>query len=143
MVEALHPNVARIRVGFEVRQRLRLNAEDRVLLDDLLSEDVVWHGGGKGKWARDYIGKPAVFALFDEVSKRTGGTLEIWPNAIYADDVHAVIIAGLKADFGDRQHEWTEAQISHMTPEGKIREFSGIPDEQDVVDAFFFPPAAS
>jgi ketosteroid isomerase-like protein len=140
---ALHPNVERLRMGFEIRQRLPLNEADRAVFDDMLSEDVIWHGTGKGQWARDFVGKAAVFELFDVMAQRTGGTLEIWPERIYANDHHGVIIAGLKADFGERHHEWTEAQVFHLTPEGKLKEFWGMPDDQDLVDAFFWGGATT
>jgi ketosteroid isomerase-like protein len=135
---AKHPNVERLREAFEVRQRLPLDEKDRKVFDDLLADDVVWHGTGGGPWGRDFVGKAAVFGLFDAMAQQSGGTMKVWPERIYADDTHGVINAGLAAEFGGRRLEWTEAQVFHLTPDGRISEFWGIPDEQERVDAFFF-----
>ncbi len=134
---AKHPNVARLSEGFEIRRRLPLAPEDRAAFDAMLLDGVVWHGTGKGPWARDFVGKPAVFGLFDEMSNTSAGTLTLHADSVYADDTHGVIIARLHANFGGREKEWTEAQVFHMR-DGKIDEFWGIPDEQESVDAFFF-----
>jgi ketosteroid isomerase-like protein len=140
---AKHPNVERLREAFEIRQRLPLDDRDRRVFDELLADDVIWHGTGAGPWGRDYEGKAAVFGLFDEMAKMSGGTMKVWPEEIYADDTHGVIIAGLKAEFGGRHLEWTEAQVFHLAADGTIKEFWGIPDEQEAVDAFFFGGGAA
>ena len=62
---AKHPNVAMLSEGFEIRRRLPLAPADREAFDRMLLDTVVWHGTGKGPWARDYVGKAEVFGLFD------------------------------------------------------------------------------
>jgi ketosteroid isomerase-like protein len=47
-----HPNVTLVREGFAAFER-----GDMARMDQLLSDDVVWHVGGNSKWAGSCAGK--------------------------------------------------------------------------------------
>lgn len=124
-----HPNVDRLRQGFEVRRRAPFDEADRQLLDELFTDDVTWHGTGEGPWGRTFAarGKQEVFGLFEAMAAGSAGSFDVRPERIYADDDHGVIIASLAADIDGQQWEWTEAQIFRFE-DGKLAEFWGIPD---------------
>jgi ketosteroid isomerase-like protein len=124
-----HPNVDKLRQGFEVRRRAPFNERDMALLDELFTDDITWHGTGEGPWGRTFAahGKDEVFALFGAMAAGSGGSLDVRPDRIYADDDHGVIIASLDGNIDGKDYHWTEAQIFAFR-DGRISEFWGVPD---------------
>ena len=134
---AEHPNVARLRRGFEIRTGDQWGPEEFAFLEDLFDEDIFWHGSGRGQFAEGARGRDNVFMLFGKVAEETSGTFQMTVDEIYADDVHGVVTTHVVADRGDLHHEWREVDVFHLTPEGRIKDFWGIPDDQEALDAFF------
>jgi ketosteroid isomerase-like protein len=134
---AEHPNVARLRRGFEIRTGGEFGPEEMAFMDDLFDEDIFWHGSGSGQFAGGAQGKENVFMFFGKVAEETDGTFEMTVDDIYADDTHGIVTTHVKADRGDTHYEWKEVDIFHLTPEGKIKEFWGIPEDQEALDHFF------
>src|ERR1700739_2780168 len=71
-IMAEHPNAVRIRDGYAAF----ING-DLAVLNDLLTEDVVWHHGGRSRLSGDYHGRDAVFGLFGKLFEVTGGTFHM------------------------------------------------------------------
>ena len=126
---AQHPNVARLRRGFEIRTSGEFGPNELAFLDDLFDDDITWHGTGEGPWGRTFAahGKEDVFGLFGAMAAGSGGSLDVRPDRIYADDDHGVIIASLDGEINGEEYHWTEAQIFGFR-DGKISEFWGVPD---------------
>jgi ketosteroid isomerase-like protein len=61
-----HPNVTLVREGFAAFER-----GDMARMDQLLSDDVVWHVGGNSKWAGAYAGKAKVLEYFGRQGQAT------------------------------------------------------------------------
>ena len=134
---AEHPNVARLRRGFEIRTGGEFGPEEMAFMDDLFDEEIFWHGSGSGQFAEGAKGKENVFLLFGKVAEETDGTFQMTVDDIYADDNHGIVTTHVVADRGDNHYEWKEVDIFHLTPEGRIEEFWGIPEDQAALDRFF------
>jgi hypothetical protein len=134
---AEHPNVARLRRGFEIRTGGEFGPEEMAFLDELFDDDIFWHGSGSGQFSEGAQGKENVFMLFGKVAEETEGTFQMTVDEIYADDIHGVVTTHVVADRKGVHHEWKEVNVFHLTPEGRIKDFWGIPDDQDKLDEFF------
>jgi ketosteroid isomerase-like protein len=134
---AEHPNVGRLRRGFEIRTGGDFNDENLAYMDDLFDEDIFWHGSGTGQFAEGAQGKQNVFMMFGLVAEETGGTFEMTVDDIYADNTHGIVTTHVVADRNGKHYEWKEVDIFHLTPEGRIKEFWGIPEDQEALDHFF------
>ena len=64
-----HPNVTLVREGFAAFAR-----GDMARMDQLLSDDVVWHVGGNSKWAGAYAGKAKVLEYFGRQGQPAAST---------------------------------------------------------------------
>ena len=85
-----HPNVALVREGFAAFER-----GDMARMDQLLSDDVVWHVGGNSKWAAAYEGKAKVLEYFGRQGQATETAVEI--HDIVGNDEHVVVLGSAKA----------------------------------------------
>lgn len=134
---AEHPNVQRLRRGFEIRTGGEFGPEEMAYLDDLFDDDIFWHGSGHGQFSQGAQGKENVFLMFGKVAEETNGTFQMTVDEIYADDTHGIVTTHVVADRGDKHYEWREVDVFHLTPEGRVKDFWGIPEDQDALDAFF------
>jgi len=72
-----------------------------------------------------------------QVAEETDGTFTMTVDEIYADDTHGVVTNAR------RRRPWRPAPrvegSRHLPPHagGRIREFWGIPDDQEALDHFF------
>ena len=76
-----HPNVARIKAGYAA-----FSTGDLAALNDLSTEDLLWHVGGRNQLVGEYRGRDTVYRLMGKVMEVTGGTFHVDVEAILADD---------------------------------------------------------
>lgn len=133
---AEHPNVGRIRRGYEIRgQSTAFTEQSRAEIEDLFDENMVYYGQGTSRFARDFHGRDQLFSVEGEFAQLAEMRQEV--HHIYADDIHAVVLVTVHATAGGEETRWREAEIFHFGPTGKVTETWGIPDDQEVVDAFW------
>jgi ketosteroid isomerase-like protein len=94
---AEHPNVARLRDGYAAFAR-----GDFAALNDLLAEDVMWHGGGRSQLSGEFRGREAVYAYFGKVMEVTEGSFHLDLHAVFADDEHGAVLVVTTASRGGR-----------------------------------------
>ena len=81
-----HPNVARIRRGYEIRgTSTEFGDSDRAEIEDLFHEDLVYHGQGTSKFAQDFRGRDEFFAVERQFARTATMRQEV--KRIFADDV--------------------------------------------------------
>jgi hypothetical protein len=140
---AEHPNVARIRRGYDIRGlSTEFSDADRTEIEDLFHEDLVYHGQGTSRFAQDFKGRDEFFAVERQFAQM--GTMQQEVQSIFADDKHAIVIVKVSAHFGDKQASWMEAELFRFDSDGKVTDTWGIPHDQDVVDDFWasvMPPS--
>lgn len=133
---AEHPNVARIRRGYEIRgESTDFSDSDRAEIENLFDPDLVYHGQGTSKFAQDFRGRDQFFAVERQFARLTGMRQEV--RQIFADDVHAIVLAEVHAEHEGTVTRWSEAEVFHFGPDGKVTDTWGIPMDQAVVDDFW------
>ncbi len=135
-----HPNVARVRRGYEIRGKsIEFSESARAEIEDLFHPDLVYHGQGSSRFGQDFVGRDQFFS----VERQLGGMLRQIVRQVFADEVHAVVIAEVHAQHEGKETVWTEAEIFHFGPDGRITDTWGIPTDQAVVDDFWSSVMAS
>jgi uncharacterized protein len=124
-----HPNVTLVREAFAAFER-----GDMARMDQLLTDDVVWHVGGNSKWAGTYEGKAKVLEYFGRQAQATETAAEI--HDILGNDEHVVVLGTAKATAQDGSSaEWKYTQIFHIR-DGKATEVWGMAENDAAVDPF-------
>ena len=133
---AEHPNVARIRRGYDIRSTsTAFSDSDWDEIKDLFHESLVYHGQGTSRYAQDFTGRDEFFAVERQFAERSTMHQEV--QEIYADDVHAIVTVVVEAQNGDVKATWREAEVFHFDADGKVSDTWGIPMDQEVVDNFW------
>ena len=131
MTQHEHPNVSVVREGFEAFER-----GDMARMDQLLSDDVVWHVGGNSKWAGAYEGKQQVLEYFGRQAQATSGPTSAEIHDIVGNDEHVVVLGSARATAADGSSaEWKYTQVFHIR-DGKATEVWGMAENDAAVDPF-------
>ena len=126
-----HPNEDLVRKGYAAFAN-----GDMDTLNELFTDDIVWHAPGNNQLAGDFRGKEAVFGSFAKAFELTGGTFRLEIHDVIANDTHAV---GLIRAMGEREGKTLDdnsVQIFHIS-DGKVTEQWLYPGDQAVVDEFW------
>jgi hypothetical protein len=133
---AEHPNVARIRRGYDIRgESTEFSDSDRAEIEDLFHEDLVYHGQGTSRFAQDFKGRDEFFAVERKFAQLVGMRQEVLK--IFADDVQAIVLAQVHAVHDGVETTWQEAEVFRFDENGKVTDTWGIPEDQEVVDNFW------
>ena len=126
-----HPNVARMREGYEA-----FGKGDLETLRQLWTDDIRWHEGGHSDLAGTYEGPDAVFAYFGRLVELTEGSLRVEPRAFLADDTYGCAPVTVTAHRGDRSIEVLNVQLARFE-DGRLAEFWNTSTDGDALDQFF------
>jgi ketosteroid isomerase-like protein len=126
-----HPNVARMRDGYEAFAK-----GDLATLRELLTQDVVWHVPGRSALAGDYEGIDAVLAFFGRVMELSDGSFRAEPLTLLADDHYGAAPVRITAHRGDRHLDVMNVHATRMQ-DGRVAEFWDTTTDPDVVEAFW------
>jgi ketosteroid isomerase-like protein len=125
-----HPDVVRVRQGFDA-----FRTGDTQRMDELLADDVVWHVGGKSKLSGTYRGKQEVTSLFGKQGQIFGESPRVDVHDILGNDRHVIAIGTASVDDPDGGTvEWRFANVFHIE-DGKAKEVWGLADETSTSDA--------
>lgn len=123
-----HPNLIAARAGYEAFAK-----GDMAALDQLFSDDIVWHIGGSSSIAGDYVGKQAVFGFFARLVQETEGTFKNDIHDMLANDQHGVALVTTSASRKGQSVTGRAVQIFHMK-NGKLTEFWAFNEDQASAD---------
>lgn len=126
-----HPNEDLVRRGYEA-----FGKGDMDKLNELLSDDIVWHVPGNNPLSGDYKGKEAVFGLFGKIMELSGGTLRQDIHDVLANDEHAVVLVVAHAERQGKKLEDRQVHVLHIK-DGKATEFWNHFGDQSGVDNFW------
>jgi ketosteroid isomerase-like protein len=103
-------------------------------MNDLLSDDIVWHVGGNSKWSGTFEGKGKVLGMFMRQSQAMTTKADI--HDILGSDEHVVALGTASASAENGQSaEWRYAQMFHIR-DGKATEVWGMAENDADVDPF-------
>jgi len=126
-----HPGLEIARSGYEAFAN-----GDMATLNDVISDDIVWHSGGNNSLSGVYEGKEAVFGFFGRIAEETGGTFKNEIHDMLANDDHCVALVNQSATRGDKSLDGRSVHILHMS-DGKMTEFWAYAEDQATLDAFW------
>ena len=126
-----HPNVARLREGYEAFTKGDLPA-----LDGLFAEDVRWHVPGRGPLAGTYERRAAVYETLGRLMQLTEGSFRIDVRWLLADDEHGAAAVEASAHRGDRTFTVTNAHLFRFAGD-RVAEFWETSGDQYAQDALF------
>jgi ketosteroid isomerase-like protein len=102
-----------------------------------LTDDVVWHVGGRHPLSGDYRGREAVLGYHTKVSALTGGSLTLQPVDVLASQGHLGIFLRARADVGGHTLDTTMVEAVRLADDGRWAEFWALADDQAQVDHFW------
>jgi ketosteroid isomerase-like protein len=123
--------------GLEARARGKFDEADMAILNDVFADDVTWHSTGRGAIQQDVHGKDGVLGAWRSVAAQSGDSFRLEPGMCYGDDEHVIGVSRISAKRGEKTLEMSEVEVFHMTPDGKISDFWGIAEDEDVLAAFW------
>jgi ketosteroid isomerase-like protein len=128
---AEHPNVTRVRGGYDA-----FSKGDFAALDELFAADIRWHEPAGNQLSGDYQGRIAVYEFFGRLAAHTENSLRIDLRSVLADDETAVAIVEISARRGERSFQVTNAHIFRFEGD-QVAEFWETSGDQHAVDAVF------
>jgi uncharacterized protein len=126
-----HPNEDLVRRGYEA-----FATGDMATLNELFSDDLVWHVPGHNPLSGDFHGKDEVFSSFQKVGELSGGTFKLDIHAILADDEHAVVLTRSTGQREGRTLDDKTVQVFHLK-DRKVTEQWLYPGDVGATDAFW------
>ncbi len=126
-----HPNEDLVREGYAAFAAGQL---DRV--NELFTDDIVWHSPGHSQISGDFHGKDEVLGQFGKVFELTGGTFALEIHDVLANDEHAVAMVRATGQIGDRRLDDNTVQVFHIR-DGRVTESWIYPSDAEASDAFW------
>lgn len=128
-----HPNAQLIRAFHEAQAGFYAGGE-LAPVRALIADEVSWHVPGASAIAGDYVGRAEVLAYFETRRRLTRATFRIEIRDVIAGPDHAVVLAGGRAERGDRTYAWETAGVFRLE-DGKIQECWLLALDQSAFDA--------
>ncbi|MGY1815582.1 nuclear transport factor 2 family protein [Blastococcus sp. SYSU D00820] len=127
-----HPNLARMREGYEA-----FSKGDLTTLTELWRDDIRWHEPGGSQLSGTYEGPEAVFGMFARAMEMTENSLRAEALLVCADDAHGTALVRFTAHRGERHLDTLCAHVARFDADGRLAEFWNAPTEAAAFDAFF------
>ncbi|HEX8099329.1 MAG TPA: nuclear transport factor 2 family protein [Actinomycetota bacterium] len=126
-----HPNEELIRRGYEA-----FGKGDMDTLNELFTDDIVWHSPGRNQLAGDFRGKQEVFGTFQKVFELTGGNFKLDIHDVVANDDHVVVLARSTGEREGKTLDDNSLQLFHVK-NGKVTEQWLYPGDPYAADEFW------
>jgi YbgC/YbaW family acyl-CoA thioester hydrolase len=118
---------------FLARQRAMYAGGEVAPVEELLSEDVVWHVPGTSPIAGDYRGRDAVTEYFRVRRALAGGTIQVTKAGEVSHEEALVQLADGRAPLGGKDVVWRTAGV-YRVADSRIAEAWLVPLDQDRFD---------
>lgn len=129
MVE--HPNATLLRRLYEA-----FRTRDRPTLAALIADDAVWHVPGSTPISGAHGGAPAIFAYFQAMNERSGGTFHADLVDVLGSDRHAVAIANASGRRGNRSYAGRYLLLTRIE-DGQIIDARLFNEDEAAFEAFW------
>jgi uncharacterized protein len=126
-------NAAAMRKGYEAFSRGDMDT----LRNELFTQDIVWHQGGRNQTSGEYRGVDQVLGLFGKLFQLTDGTFRVDVHDTLASEEHVVVLARVQATRGGKSIQHGEySHVCHFL-DGKLSEAWIVNVDPYEVDEFF------
>lgn len=127
-VTAQQASIERTRKGYAA-----FDAGDVNTVLELFADNIVWHVGGKSKYAGTYTGKQAVLEFFGRLMQ-DGLVQKHDIHDILASDDHIVTLSTVTATYKGQTLSGQTVDIAHENDQGQLTEFWRISADQEAFD---------
>lgn len=128
---AEHRNATLIRRGYEA-----FSAADIAALSELIADDAVQHMPGHNVFSGDHKGRNAILAMYGQLAERSGGTLKVELEEVYANDDQVVTVYHSTGTRDGKQLDTRHALVFQMRGEQAV-ELTDVSDDEAADDAFW------
>jgi ketosteroid isomerase-like protein len=128
---AEHQNATLIRRGYEA-----FSAGDVTALSELLAPDAVQHMPGHNVFSGDHKGRDAILAMYGQLAERSGGTLKVELEEVYANDEEVITVYRSTGTRNGKQLDTRHALVFRMR-DGKAAELTDVSSDEATDDNFW------
>lgn len=125
-----HPNVGRMRAGFDAFSRGDLDAVKATLTDDC-----TWTNGGTSAIAGTYQGWDQIVGMFGTLLETTGGTFTMSLISTVADDNNAITVYDATSTIKGQTATQRFVMVDEMTIDGRTQAAHLFAYDQAAADA--------
>ncbi|EOD70011.1 nuclear transport factor 2 family protein [Amycolatopsis vancoresmycina] len=128
---AEHQNATLIRRGYEA-----FSTGDIATLTELLAPDAVQHMPGHNVFSGDHKGRDAILTMYGQLAERSGGTLKVELEEVYANDEEVVTVYHSTGSRNGKQLDTRHALVFRMR-DGKAMELTDVSGDEAADDNFW------
>jgi hypothetical protein len=112
------------------------SAGDMATLNELFTDDAVWHVPGSGDLSGAKQGREAIMAFFGELMSRSAGTLKVTLQDVVGGDQHTI---GLNDNYAERNGRVLdqEAVLVFQVRDGRVSEVRQFFEDTTATDEFW------
>jgi ketosteroid isomerase-like protein len=128
---AEHQNATLIRRGYEA-----FSAGDLGTLSEIIAPDAVQHMPGHNTFSGDHKGRDAILAMYGQLAERSGGTLKVELEEVYANDDEVVTVYHVTGRREGKQLDNRHALVFRIR-DGKAAELTDVSSDESADDNFW------
>jgi len=128
---AEHRNATLVRRGYEA-----FAAADIDGLSQLIAPDAVQHMPGHNLFSGDHRGRDAILTMYGQLAERSGGTLKVELEELYANDDQVVTVYHSTGTREGRRLDTRHALVFQVR-DNQVVELTDVADNEDSDDAFW------
>ena len=128
---AEHRNATLVRRGYDA-----FAAADIDSLARLIAPDAVQHMPGHNVFSGDHRGRDAILTMYGKLAERSGGTLKVELEELYANDDQVVTVYHSTGTREGRRLDTRHALVFQVR-DNQVVELTDVADNEDSDDAFW------
>jgi uncharacterized protein len=113
-----------------------LQRADAAAVNELISDDIVYHFPGGSEVAGTYRGRAEVLGLLGALRRLLDGPPRLSNHDVAASEAHVVELSTNAAERNGRSHEWRVARIYHVGDADRITEIWLMIDDLPAFEAW-------
>ncbi|MEV6876308.1 nuclear transport factor 2 family protein [Amycolatopsis sp. NPDC051128] len=128
---AEHQNATLVRRGYEA-----FSAGDLGTLSEIIAPDAVQHMPGHNTFSGDHKGRDSILAMYGQLAERSGGTLKVELEEVYANDDEVVTVYHVTGRREGKQLDTRHALVFRIR-DGKAAELTDVSSDEAADDNFW------
>jgi ketosteroid isomerase-like protein len=128
---AEHQNATLVRRGYEA-----FSVGDVATLSEIIAPDAVQHMPGHNTFSGDHKGRDAILAMYGQLAERSGGTLKVELEEVYANDEEVVTVYHSTGMREGKRLDTRHALVFRIHG-GKATELTDVSSDEAADDSFW------